>query len=99
MPELWFWLVGLMFIVSLVGLYPLAYTSSKSSFAALLLGVLLLGFWRVARDWLARHHTIIFSVTLGGLALAIVTIIAVGFSTGGLPDDTEFAAFEACEMV
>lgn len=80
--------IGIMFIVALLGLYPLAYTGSKASYAALLLGLLLLGVWRVSRKWLSQHHTLVFSVIVGGFALAVVTLLAIGLSTGGLPEDS-----------
>jgi hypothetical protein len=80
--------IGICFIIALTALYPLAYTGSKASWAALLLGIGLLAFWRLTRRWLSAHHGFVFTVATASVALAIVTVLAVGLSTGGLPNDS-----------
>lgn len=80
--------VGIMFIAALSAVYPLAYTGSKASWGALLLGFFLLAIWRLLHRWLAAHRFFVFSVVMASIALAVVSVVAYGLSFGGLPEDS-----------
>ncbi len=80
--------IGILFLVAIAALFPLAYTGSKASWAALLLGIVLLALWRLLRKWLVAHRIFVFSVAMAGIALGIVSVVAYGLSFGGLPEDS-----------
>lgn len=80
--------IGLMFIAALAAVYPLWFTSSKASWGALVGCVILLALWRLSRRWLALNRGFVFAVAMGAIALAIVSVVALGLSRGGLPEDS-----------
>ena len=79
---------GALVICALSSVYILKHTGSKASWAALVLGVALLGGWITLRDILVSRKRTAFFVGLAAISLGIVGVVAFGLAKGRLPSDS-----------